>query len=576
MIVLLACVTPDEGGPVATPDTPAVVFTVAHALPLTPAAEAAIARMPLWLQGDLRLALSQIDDGQQDNVADAIASVDDPALLDEVGFALAHISPEVLDGSNFHPQLVVENAELIYEVDPLLDYVELIEDGQPGVDADWSTTVRYQVETDGVVSTMDLDPELYYWYIVHPRIEDERPWYIDAWDECNRSTLECAADPETGTFWRRFLWDAAVETCPDGMVCPVVSDYLPGAATLYGAADGDDAVHRVAGMMLDSPGEVRWLSFGAYGERSIQPNRIYALGRGNCGEWADMTSAIARTALIANVNVTPSSWDHTWSAFYLDRWVAYEPVNWWFDYAYGSSYATFATRGDASMWYQTEQYNPNNGTLEVLVLDADDTPVDGATVALWSPYEDSWWYAGELVTDATGVARFTVGADLEFGWLVSSPLGGGTSLEGTIDGIVAGDTQQVTTRLDGSMPVAPAPETLGGGDVAVTVTPTVEGRLGGISYRLDDTSSQPTDAPTLTTMLLTHDQYDAYVAGDAFSAVDSFDAEGGVVVIANASTLGVSAIGTVDLTVSGGAEGTVSAPLTLLPGGFAAFEVGIE
>ena len=180
------------------------------------------------------------------------------------------------------------------------------------------------------------------------------------------------------------------------------------------------------------------------------------------------------------------------------------------------------------------------------------------------------------MTDATGVARFTVGADLEFGWLVSSPLGGGTSLEGTIDGIVAGDTQQVTTRLDGSMPMAPAPETLAGGDVAVTVTPTIEGRLSGISYRMDDSTSQPTDAPTLTTMLLTHDQYDAYVAGDAFSAVDSFDEEGGVVVIANASTLGVSAIGTVDLTVSGGAEGTVSAPLTLLPGGFAAFEVGIE
>lgn len=289
-----------------------------------------------------------------------------------------------------------------------------------------------------------------------------------------------------------------------------------------------------------------------------------------------MTTAIARTALIPNVNVTPSSWDHTWNAFYLGRWVAYEPVNWWFDYGYGSSYATYATRGDASMWYQTEQYNPNVGTFEVLVLDTDDRPVDGATVALWSPYDSSWWYAGELVTDATGIARFTVGADLEFGWLVSSALGGGSSLEGTIDGIVAGDTQQVTTRLGGSMPTAPAPEASGGGDVTVTVNTTVDGRLSGLSYRLDASTSQPTDAPTLTTMLLPHDQYDAYVAGETFTAVESFDADGGVVVIANASTLGVSAIGTVDITVSGGAEGTMSAPLTLLPGGYAAFEVGIE
>lgn len=548
LLLLAACTQPQPHHPTAEPLVPG--FSLVKGEGLTEDAEAAVARVPTSLQNELRLALSQVPDDRQDLLAATILDEDDPNLLDEIGFSMAHLSKEVLKSDNFYPQLLVENAELIYEVDPQLPYVELVETGVAGVDADWSTTTAYQVETDGVTSTLTLDPETYYWFVVHPRIEDENPWYIDAWAECDRSTLECAADPETGTFWRRFLWDEAVETCPEGDSCPIVKDYLSGETTLYGDAKQDDAVHAVAGMMLDSPDGNRWLSFGAYGERSIQPNRIYALGRGNCGEWADMTTAIARTALIPNINVTPSSWDHTWSAFYLDRWVAYEPVNWWFDYGYGSSYTTYATRGDTSIWFQTEQYNPNNGTLTVTVKDSEGSLVDGAVVVLWSPYDTSWWYAGEQVTGVEGSATFTVGADLEFYYQVFSDLGEG---EGSFAGLSAGESAEERVRLSDVMPTAAVPETAEPlGDLAVTVTATAEGRVIAESYRFGDRSTQPSTAPTLSTWVMSWDDYAAFEAGESFSVVDALDPdEGGVVVVSNPATLGTAAIGAVTIETGG-------------------------
>lgn len=580
-LFVLAC-APDAGQPAETsPDTtsaaPVPTFARLDDGGLGATATAAVARMPNWLKGDLSLAFQELGSDRQDEIAGLIVDLDDPALLDEVGFAIAHLSKGVLKSDNFYPELVVENARGIYAADPLLDYVELVESGDPEVDADWHTTTRYRVQVEGVVEEIDLDPEIYYWFIVHPRIEDENPWYIDAWAECTRDGLECATDPESGSFWRTFLWDEATTTCPEGEVCPVLTEYLPGVDLLYGATEGYDAVHAVAAMMLASPEEAgRWFSFGAYGERSIQPNRIYGLGRGNCGEWADMTTALSRTALIPNVNVTPSSWDHTWNGFYMERWVGWEPVNWAFDVAYGSGYVTYATRGDASMWYQTEQYNSTTATLEIQIRDTEGDPVDGATVTLWSPYDTSYWYAGELVTDGEGVASFTVGADKEFGYLVTSELGdypGTGSLDEATSGIAVGETVRVRAKLDGTMPHAPALELVDAGDTPILVETTVEGRLSGDSYRLGDRSTQPAAAPPLSTWVLTEADYDAFRAGEAFTALTgNLDpAATYVVVVANLDRQSTSAVGAVVLTVG---DVVWTDDLALPPGEHLAVRVG--
>jgi hypothetical protein len=568
--LLLACTpdTPKDTGAVDAPAAPA--FTRIDDDGLGPVAEAAIARLPAWLRADFALALRGVDTDRAEELAAVIVDLDDPELLDEAGFALAHLSQDVLKSQKFYPEVVVENARRIYEADPMLDYVELVESGTAGADDDWTTTTRYRVEVDGVVEEQTLDPELYYWFVVHPRIEDENPWYIDAWDECTRSTLECAADPETGTFWRSFLWEEAATTCPEGEVCPVVPEYLGGMDVLWGAADGADAVHAIASMLLASPGEQgRWFNFGAYGERSIQPNRIYALGRGNCGEWADMTTAIARTALIPNVNVTPASWDHTWNAVYVDRWIAYEPVNWWFDYPYGASYTTYATKGDASMFFQTELYMAETATLEIEVQDSEGAPVDGASVVLWTPYDTSWWYGGELVSGADGVARFTVQADKEIGFLVTSDLGeypGNNTLDRATTGLPVGTTDRVTVTLDDAGPVAPTPsEASAGGTESLTVSIAAEGRSEGLSLRFDDQAIAETEAPPLSTWVMSEADYESFAAGGEFTALtgDLDPAQTYVVVIGNLSRGSTGAVGTVAIDF----RGVTSTQLLALPAG---------
>lgn len=528
---------------------------------LGPVAHAALDRMPDWLRPDLAVALRSVDGDRAEVLAQPLVDLDDPALLDEAGFALAHLSREVLASRNFYPEVVVENARRIYEADPLLDYVELVETGDPEVDADWSTTTRYRVMVDGVVEERTLARELYYGYVVHPRIEDENPWYINAWRACTRSALECATTPDDGTFWRSFLWEEAAATCPEGDVCPVVPEYLAGRDVLWGDPDGNDAVHGVAAMLLASPGEQgRWFNFGAYGERSIQPNRIYALGRGNCGEWADMTTSIARTALVPNVNVAPASWDHTWNAVWVDRWIAYEPVNWWFDHPYASGYTTWATNGDASGFFQTEQYAPATAIVDITVTDPSGAAVDGASVVLWTPYNDGWSYAGELVSDAAGRASFPVGADKEIGYIVSSPLGefpGGNALDRATTGLAEGEVGSVAVTLEGSVPAARLPAhttTVDGGSVTLTTSLEAMGRSEGVSFRLGDTATTRGGAPALTTLVLTEDAYAAYVAGEAFDAVegpvDPFASY--VVVVANDAGVSTAAVGR--LTITWGAQ----------------------
>lgn len=518
-----------------------------------PAVTAALARMPAWLRPDVALALGAQEPERAEELAGVIVALDDPYLLDEVGYALAHLSPEVLRSRSFYPELLVENARGIYAADPALDYVTLVEVGDPEVDDDAYTTARYRVEVDGVVEEREIDRDTYYGFVVHPRIEDEQPWYVDAWRACTRSTLECASNPEDGTFWRSFLWSDAASTCPEGEVCPVVPDYLMGKDVLWGAADGDDAVHAVAAMLLASPGEQgRWFEFGAHGERSIQPNRIYALGRGNCGEWADMTTAIARTALIPNLNVTPASWDHTWNAVWVDRWIAYEPVNWWFDHPYASSFATWATRGDASAFYQSAQYAEATATLEIAVSDAAGQPVDGASVVLWTPFGEGWSYAGELVADVDGVARFEVGADKEIGYIVSSPLGeypGGNMLDRATTGIAAGEVARVEVSLDGERPAPPEVASSASDAARVTISVRAEGRAHGTSLRLADSSFVPTAAPPLSTWVLTEDGYAAFLAGEPFTPVAGAQdpEETHVVVVANLSRGATAAVGEVEL-----------------------------
>ncbi len=574
LALLLACDPSTPGkDPITTPEdtgTPAAPVT----LSVTPLddgaldtlAEDALAAAPAWVRADLELAFRRVSAERQAELAALIVDLDDPWLTDELAFTIAHLSPETLDDEDFDPQLLLDNVEWIRDVDPALAYVELVDAGEPGVDEDYSTTARYQVEVGGVLETVDLPTEHYYWYIVHPRIEDEHPLYIDAWTRCRSRSLECPTSSEEGAFWRSFLWEGAATDCPEGEFCPVLSDAMGEATYLWSDAGGGvGAVGAIASFMLSSDETLgRWFNFGAGSERSIQPNRIYGLGAGNCGEWGDMTTALSRTALIPNYNVVPSSWDHTWSAFYdphSARWVRWEPVNWWFDHDYGAPYANHTTRGDGRVLMVTEDDTDSWFTMQVVVTDESGAPVDGAMVSIWTPYDTYWWYAGEQSTDSTGTASFTLTAGQEFAYRVDSAIGGYPEDESTItygsSGVEAGATDVIEATVAGTLP-SPTARTLGEGTVTPTMQLTLSGEVSegrvlveSLAYSPDSFTVEDA-APTLRWFLVDEAAYDGWLAGEP-TTVLSEGALGGtasvgltagqVLVLVNEDTLNTAALG---------------------------------
>ncbi len=326
----------------------------------------ALALVPDWLQDDYVVAMARLETDVQDELSSLLLDVDDPYLWDEVAFTIAHTSPEVLRYGSFYPELLVINAELVYAYDSELSYVELSDEGEPGVDADYYTTATYLVEEDGAVVSKTVDRDIYYWHVVHPRLEDEPPYFLDAW------VSGTSVGPDQGMLWREFLWDKAADDCPDEQECVLLRDYLTIADTVWkGKAetrDDNGAIGEITQYVWDA------IDFGAGDERPVQPSRIYTVGAGNCGEHADLSCAAARTGLIPCRNVGARSNDHTWGEFWDDRWVAFEPIGTHVDYFgyYGGP--------DADYYVYDGKDNDCDGEAD-LGEDENDADADGWSIA---------------------------------------------------------------------------------------------------------------------------------------------------------------------------------------------------
>ena len=320
--------------PVAAPD-----MTLVHDGPLTDLAKEALAVAPSWLRDDLAVSLGKLHEGLQETYANLILDAPEPRFIDEIAFVVAHLSPEVLASTNFYPELITLNAELVYARDADLDYVTIDDVGVPGQDDDFYTTTTYRTATVTVdeatgdetvnISENTIDKETYYWFVVHPRGEDERPYFIDPLQECAGG--QCPTTPENGLFWREYLWTAQDDDCPDGVVdCPMLRDMLTGQDLLWKGRYGDSSDNGAMGQIM------QWVNasmhFGALEERSVQPVRIYELHHGNCGEHGDITNAAARIGLIPGIVIEARGNDHCWSEFWDMGWVQVEPVNTSIDY----------------------------------------------------------------------------------------------------------------------------------------------------------------------------------------------------------------------------------------------------
>ena len=174
---------------------------------LTESAKAAVFLAPEWIRVSLTDKLGMLEDYLQESLAEVIqkAYEENPRFVDEIAFTVANLPYEdyvFLDdktGVTFDPFILLENVRLLHEVDALLDYVELVDVGDPEFDDHFYTTVRYRLEKDGEAVFYELPQERYYWWIVHPKISMEPVVYIDPPSDETRAKID------GGRFWREYL-----------------------------------------------------------------------------------------------------------------------------------------------------------------------------------------------------------------------------------------------------------------------------------------------------------------------------------------------------------------------------------
>jgi hypothetical protein len=408
------------------------ILTCTNMNPLTTSARQAIAKSPDWIKPPLTQVFYQLTAYDQDIWADVINSAVDP-YVDEITFSIAHSSSQYLSSIYANPQMMLENAQQIYAADLHLNYVQIYNYGSSISGGDYySTTAYLKRNAEGETIEVDVPRDIYYWYIVHPKITDEIPAYIDPGIvESNTTHANNIADPPVGQFWRTFLYNVQEGNYP------VLSDTLMQCATLFNR-DGTpgDALRAVQWWVNNT------MSFTSNAERPHQPVRIYRKHFGRCGEYADYSAAAARAALIPCTSILSISTDHTWNEFWEDGWVQWEPVNGYinvplvYENGWGKVFGSvFEIRSDGLFTSVTDRYSEGLASISIAVTDSLDRPVDGARVIL-AIYESGIRVDMVDFTDNQGMVTFPVGENRQYYMRLESPVGIYPSNPGTYAMIV--------------------------------------------------------------------------------------------------------------------------------------------
>jgi hypothetical protein len=363
--------------------------------------DTALTMVPNWLVDNLTYKFRKLDASHQVEMANLIINSPDPNYRDEIAFCIAHLAPEALQHEYFFADLLTENAQYIYQNDQYLDYVEVVEKSD-------YTTLSYKNKTE---VALELPRDIYYWYIVHPKLSDELPTYVDP--DHNFKTdppLEnrnYGVLPPTGKFWRNWLF------YENDTGKPLLKDYLSSCTTIW------EAVSKCSHWVKDS------MSFTSDAERPIQPVRIYRKHIGRCGEHQDLACAAGRAALVPLVCTSNMAEDHVWNEFWDQRWVRWDANskdnidNWKYDTDMGGG-KTCSTiwnnRGDSYTYSALSRYS-DTCTFTATVVDSNGLPVDGSDIMVLS---DDFYQAGAIsvttwgTTDYTGTCTFELGNSRDF------------------------------------------------------------------------------------------------------------------------------------------------------------------
>jgi len=445
--------------------------------PLTEAARQAVARAPTWLADPLADNFRRLGLEEQDQFAELILAADDP-WVDEVAFQVARMAPESLTHSLFTPDLITDNARMIYEHDQVLQYVNVVDYGSAAEGGDYYSSTTYRL-TDGETEYwVEIPRDVYYWYVVHPKLSDE--------------TAKKSSEPSTvqstyGHFWREYLFsnpDGDHDyTAKDGETgyYPLLSDVLAAPTVLWDLQavnlpkmrpfeEGDGALDVVGNWV----GHV--VPEKAKGNRPVQPNQIAYEHNGNCGELQDLLGAAARTGLIPVTLTSDHCEDHVWNEFFTlapePGWHPYQ-VSWEAgpthidnpDIAYDREHgggkdvsAIWAFRPDGYIYDVVDRYS-NACTFIAEVADAGGKPVDGARVLLASEAwgsDDQLTVANWCYTDSSGTCTFRLGDNQNYYMQVSSSIGSVPPEENRVQRVITASepdrTYLSTVDLPGSLP----------------------------------------------------------------------------------------------------------------------------
>ena len=432
--------------------------------------ESAIARVPEWLQYDLRFKFRRMTSTYQTRMMQMINNTP-KQYLDEVAFQLTYLPAEVLTHSAFNQaadwNYLVTNAELIYAHADSLKYVRIKEYGDTNT-KNWYTTTEYKIKQGSNYIWREVDRYYYYMFIVMPKLYDEALVVRDITSYTDQRTW--------GYFWRDFLWNN-----PD-----TTHNYknvnMCGYPAINSSGTRDsvciDTIHRL-GQLMQMPEylwdeyEGTWLFNRGYSStqsalnvlgnwcsrcipwdvtlssqmRSSQPNQIAINHFGNCHEDAILVTSAARTALIPCMHISDNCDDHVWAAIHDggdDVWHHFEffrgglsdnrPYYWGMtnmvaDGGYGwKSSFVHGEVPDANYINVSKTYSDDTTAcrLKITIKGRDGKPVDGARVNLYStnyqhgstPYILS---AGYVWTDANGEVDLVVGTGNKYYMKVYHP-----------------------------------------------------------------------------------------------------------------------------------------------------------
>lgn len=386
----------------------------------------AVAKAPRWVRSYLENTLSKVTTGNmQTTLAQMIINAENP-YIDEIAFAIAFTTPEFLNSSYCKPQIFEENAKLIYSHDSDLAYVQVVDYGVCGIDDNYYSTVKYvRLDSNSNEVTVEIPFDIYYMYIVHPKISDEYETYINPETRETNSDNSVhtynIADPPTGVFWRDYLYthteinEKATQENDSTIYYSILKEQVSKSKYLWDDTKNNDsdAIHCVTQWINDV------MEFTSESERPHQPVRIYDLHIGRCGEHEDITAAAARACLIPTRDCEAYSSDHVWNEFWDLKWWQWEPVNnsyknnYCYSKGWGKRFGSIDSRVSCgSSVHVMDQYFDSTSTLVIYALDGNSKPIEGAFILLAvagaldetaSIYLDSYG-----ITDNEGKCTFVV------------------------------------------------------------------------------------------------------------------------------------------------------------------------